>query len=159
MTNRYFDGVVPESKNSDEVDKSLMEEASRTLSLVATELENCRFRRALEHSMSLAQKANRYLDEKAPWSAAKNDLNSAGNTLYHCLNVINCLKTTFSPILPFSSEKLHSMLGLEGKSTDQGWNWIPDEVNPGHKLGEPKALFIKLEDSVIDEEVSRLGLS
>ena len=109
--------------------------------------------------MSLAQGTNRYLDEKAPWSAAKNDPDSAGNTLYHCLNVINCLKTTLSPILPFSVEKLHSMLGFEGTATHRGWNWIADEVNPGHKLGEPKALFIKLEDSVIDEEVSRLGLS
>ena len=159
MTNRYFDGVVPEYSERDELDKSLMEEASKTITLVATELENCRFRKALEHSMSLAQEANRYLDEKAPWSAAKKDIKSAGNTLYHCLNVINCLKTTFSPILPFSSEKLHSMLGLEGRATDQGWNWIPDQVASGHKLGEAKALFVKLEESVIDEEVARLGLS
>ncbi len=109
--------------------------------------------------MSLAQEANRYLDEKAPWSAAKNDPASAGNTLYHCLNVINCLKTTFAPILPFSVEKLHMMLGFDGTAIDQGWNWKPDAVNPGHKLGEPKALFIKLEDSVLDEELSRLRLS
>jgi len=109
--------------------------------------------------MSLAQEANRYLDEKAPWTAAKNNPESAGNTLYHCLNVINCLKITLAPILPFSVEKLHTMLGFEGTATDQGWNWSPDEVSPGHKLGEAKALFIKLEDSVIDEEVSRLGIS
>ncbi|MEC8986968.1 MAG: methionine--tRNA ligase [Chloroflexota bacterium] len=159
MTNRYFDGVVPESKNQDDLDRSLLKKGSETLSMVSTELENCRFRRALEHSMSLAQEANRYLDEKAPWTAAKNDPESAGNTLYHCLNVINCLKITLAPILPFSVEKLHTMLGFEGNSTDQGWNWSPDEVSPGHKLGEAKALFIKLEDSVIDEEVSRLGIS
>ena len=158
MTNRYFDGVVPEPKVQDDLDKTLMAKASETLSLVANELENCRFRRALEHSMSLAQEANRYLDEKAPWSAAKNDTVSAGNTLYHCLNVINCLKTPFAPILQFSVEKLHMMLGFDGTAIDQGWNWKADAVNPGHKLGEPKALFIKLEDSVVDEEVSRLGL-
>ena len=159
MTNRYFDGVVPESKSQDDLDRSLLKKGSETLSMVSTELENCRFRRALEHSMSLAQEANRYLDEKAPWTAAKNDPESAGNTLYHCLNVINCLKITLAPILPFSVEKLHTMLGFEGTATDQGWNWSPDEVSPGHKLGEAKALFIKLEDSVIDEEVSRLGIS
>ena len=159
MTNRYFDGVVPESKNQDDLDRSLLKKGSETLSMVSTELESCRFRRALEHSMSLAQEANRYLDEKAPWTAAKNDPESAGNTLYHCLNVINCLKITLAPILPFSVEKLHTMLGFEGTATDQGWNWSPDEVSPGHKLGEAKALFIKLEDSVIDEEVSRLGIS
>ena len=159
MTNRYFDGVVPESKNQDDLDRSLLKKGSETLSMVSTELENCRFRRALEHSMSLAQEANRYLDEKAPWTAAKNDPESAGNTLYHCLNVINCLKITLAPILPFSVEKLHTMLGFEVTATDQGWNWSPDEVSPGHKLGEAKALFIKLEDSVIDEEVSRLGIS
>ena len=159
MTNRYFDGVVPELKGQSDLDNALLEKASETLSMVSNELESCRFRRALEHSMSLAQEANRYLDEKAPWTAAKNDPESAGNTLYHCLNVINCLKTTLAPILPFSVEKLHTMLGFEGSATDQGWNWTPNEVSPGHKLGEPKALFIKLEDSVVDDEVNRLGIS
>ena len=47
MTNRYFDGVVPEYSERDELDKSLMEEASKTITLVATELENCRFRNAI----------------------------------------------------------------------------------------------------------------
>jgi methionyl-tRNA synthetase len=159
MTTRYFDGVVPQPKDKDSLDISLTEKATKTLLSVATELENCRFRKALEHSMSLAQEANKYLDDKAPWSASKTDPESAGNTLYHCLNVINCLKTTFSPFLPFSVEKLHSMLGFEGSATDNGWNWNPDEVMPGQKLGELKALFIKLEESVIDEEISRLGLN
>ena len=159
MTTRYFDGVVPQPKGKDNLDNSLIEKANKTLLLVATELENCRFRKALEHSMSLAQETNKYLDDKAPWSAYKTDPESSGNSLYHCLNVINCLKTTFSPFLPFSVEKLHSMLGFEGNANDKGWNWNSDEVRPGQKLGEPKALFIKLEDSVIDEEISRLGIS
>lgn len=159
MTTRYFDGVVPQPKGKDNLDNSLIEKANKTLLLVATELENCRFRKALEHSMSLAQETNKYLDDKAPWSAYKTDPESSGNSLYHCLNVINCLKTTFSPFLPFSVEKLHSMLGFEGSANDKGWNWNSDEVRPGQKLGEPKALFIKLEDSVIDEEISRLGIS
>ena len=159
MTTRYFDGVVPGPKNKDNLDNLLINEANSTLSLVATELENCRFRKALEYSMSLAQETNKYLDDKAPWSASKTDLESAGTSLYYCLNVINCLKTTFSPFLPFSVEKLHSMLGFEGSANDNGWNWDPDEVIPGQKLGEPKALFIKLEESVIDEEISRLGLN
>ena len=51
------------------------------------------------------------------------------------------------------------MLGFEGSANDNGWNWDPDEVIPGQKLGEPKALFVKLEESVIDEEISRLGLN
>jgi methionyl-tRNA synthetase len=159
MTTRYFDGVVPAPKDKDNLDNSLINEAKNTLSSVATELENCRFRKALEHSMSLAQETNKYLDDKAPWSASKIDPKAAGNSLYHSLNVINCLKTTFSPFLPFSVEKLHTMLGFEGSATDNGWNWNPDEVIPGQKLGEPKALFIKLEESVIEEEISRLGLN
>ena len=159
MTTRYFDGVVPGPKDKDNLDNSLINEAKNTLSSVATELENCRFRKALEHSMSLAQETNKYLDYKAPWSAAKTDPEAAGNSLYHSLNVINCLKTTFSPFLPFSVEKLHTMLGFEGSATNNGWNWNPDEVIPGQKLGEPKTLFIKLEESVIDEEISRLGLN
>ena len=49
------------------------------------------------------------------------------------------------------------MLGLEGGVEKNGWNWNSQELTPGHKLGEVKRLFDKLDDSVAEEELSRLG--
>ena len=73
------------------------------------------------------------------------------------VNIINCLKTLLHPYLPFSTQALHEMLGLEGGVEKNGWTWKSQELTPGHKLGEVKRLFDKLDDSVAEEELNRLG--
>jgi len=73
------------------------------------------------------------------------------------MTVINCLKTIFDPFLPFSAEKLHMLLGLEGTVQDEGWRWSQDALKPGVDLPKPEPLFIKLDESIIEEETARLG--
>jgi len=65
------------------------------------------------------------------------------------------LKTVFYPFLPFSSEKLHYMLGFAGDLREVGWKiqYIP----PGQKLARPEPLFVKLEENIIAQETDRLG--
>jgi methionyl-tRNA synthetase len=59
------------------------------------------------------------------------------------------------PFLPFSSQKLHEYLGFEGKIEDAGWKLVPPEA--GQKLLEPKALFTKLDEEIIEKETAKLG--
>jgi methionyl-tRNA synthetase len=65
------------------------------------------------------------------------------------------MKTVFYPILPFSSERLHSFLGFDGSVKEGGWKtqFLP----PGQKLREPQPLFFKLDEDIVVEESSRLG--
>jgi len=71
------------------------------------------------------------------------------------LYVISCLKTALYPFLPFSSQKVHEYLGFEGNVEDYGWKPHPPE--PGQRLREPKPLFTKMDDSIIEEEARRIG--
>jgi len=103
----------------------------------------------------LAHDANRYLDEKAPWKAIKEDKQAAAESLYVALSVIAQLKIMLYPFLPFSSQKLHEYLGFEGRVEDYGWKW--QDLPPGQRLCEPKPLFTKLDDKVIEEETRRIG--
>jgi len=65
------------------------------------------------------------------------------------------LKTMLYPFLPFSSQKLHEYLGFEGKIENSKWEvCIPE---PGQKLVEPKAMFTKLDDGIIEKETLKLG--
>jgi methionyl-tRNA synthetase len=59
------------------------------------------------------------------------------------------------PFLPFSSQRLHEYLGFEGRIEDYGWKLHPPLA--GQKLPEPRPLFTKLEEKLIDEETARLG--
>ena len=157
MIHRIFDGQVPSQNNVGTSEVEINKLAEATLISVSESIELCKFREGLTHCMSLAREVNRYLDEKAPWTAIKSDMDSAGTTLNNSLNIINCLKTLLHPYLPFSTQALHEMLGLEGGVEKNGWNWNSQELTPGHKLGEVKRLFDKLDDSVAEEELSRLG--
>ncbi len=157
MSYRNFDGKVPQLGELDPAAKALLAEASERLDEAARNIEACRFRAGLESAMALARSANVYLDQKAPWKALKTDREDAATTLWVALSVINCLKTALGPFLPFSSEKLHGMLGFEGSSQEQGWRWERDMVQPGQALGEPQPLFVKLDDSVVQEETERIG--
>ncbi len=105
--------------------------------------------------MALAQEANRYLDDKSPWKAIKEDRQAAANSLYVTLQVIAQLKTMLYPFLPFSSQKLHEYLGFTGSVESQGWKW--QELPPGQKLLPPQPLFSKLDDSLVEEETKKLG--
>ena len=157
MVSRILDGVVPEPGAVDDLSKGLMEQAHQHFSDTGAHIEACRFRPALQSAMALAQSANRYLDQRAPWQAIRTDQNDAATTLWVSLSVINCLKTLLYPFLPFSSEKLHRMLGLKGSVQDGGWCWDPDSLSRGQTLGRPEPLFAKLEESIIEEETQQIG--
>jgi methionyl-tRNA synthetase len=129
--------------------------------------------------MRLSTEVNRYLDANAPWTTIKTDRDAAALTIYTALKAIDSLKVIFAPILPFTSEKLHSFFGNEtpiygGQYTEvvsdslgshkvlrykgiDGLQWKPSELKPGTKLNQPGPLFKKLEDKVIEEERARLG--
>jgi len=164
FTYKNFNGCVP---TCEEMGKSSTEEVKQSAptDLEATafalindidkELANCHFKYAINLAMGLAHDANRYLDDKAPWKAIKENRQAAANSLYVALSIIAQLKMMLHPFLPFSSQKVHEYLGFEGKVEDFGWNW--QDLPPGQKLREPKPLFTKLDESIIDEETKRIG--
>ena len=157
MLNRNFEGVLPEPGELDDVSNELLGEAQRRFDEVGSYLESVRLRQALQSSMALAQAANRYLDQKEPWRAVRQDKEDAAQTLWTTASVINCLKTTLCPFLPFSSQKLHAMLGFDGSVEEKGWAWHPDAMKPGQQLQRPTPLFQKLDEDVIAAEEQRLN--
>ncbi|MFC2005772.1 methionine--tRNA ligase [Chloroflexota bacterium] len=118
-------------------------------------LSRCQFKQAIMAAMHIAHETNQYLDKKSPWKIIKEDRQAAADSLYIALYVISCLKTALYPFLPFSSQKLHEYLGLEGRVEDYGWQ--PTIPVPGQKLLPPQPLFTKLDEGLVEEETSQLG--
>jgi len=85
----------------------------------------------------------------------KENREDAAKSLYVALCVIANLKTMLYPFLPFSSQKLHELLGFKGKVEDYGWEW--QFLPPGQRLLPPQPLFSKLDDSLVEEETKKLG--
>ena len=155
FTYRNFNGCVPEPGESDSQSQALLNKAEQTFNTMDELLYCCHFREAIRSAMSLAQEANRYLDDKSPWKAIKQDRQAAAGTLYTALSVLSCLKTALYPFLPFSSQKLHEFLGFAGSVETDGWQ--PHFPPPGQKLLPPQPLFTKLDEELAEEETNRLG--
>jgi methionyl-tRNA synthetase len=155
FTFRHFDGCVPTPQELDSSSQTLLMKAEATVGTVDSLLYNCHFRDAIRAAMSLAQETNRYLDEKSPWKTVKTDRESCATALFVSLSVIANLKTLFYPFLPFSSQKLHQLLGFKGTVKDEGWGF--HQLPAGQRLATPEALFTKLDESVLAEENAKLG--
>jgi len=152
---KNFNGCVPDHGEIDTRGKELEALAFSLLIDVDKQLYNCHFKLALMKTMSLAHEANRYLDEKSPWKAIKEDRQGAASSLYMVLLVISQLKTMLYPFIPFSSQRVHEFLGFKGNIEDSGWQW--HDLPPGQKLLQPEPLFTKLDESLVEEETKKLG--
>ncbi len=157
MAYRNYDGRVPPHGDIDDASRALLDEARRGLDEAAEHIEACRFRAALESSMSVARSANAYLDQQRPWSTIRTDRGAAGSALWTCMAVIDCLKVALCPFLPFSSNRLHAMLGFDGDAEHLGWSWSPDTLPVGQALGTPEPLFAKLDEAIAEQETERIG--
>ena len=155
FAHRNFDGAVPIPGELNERSQGLLHGAEVTLNGVDKLLYRCEFKEAVKEAMSLAQEANRYLDEQAPWKTIKIERETSAKSVYTGLAVLAALKTVFYPFLPFSSERLHSFLGFDGSVKEAGWKvqFLP----PGQKLRQPQPLFVKLDEDIVAKESSRLG--
>lgn len=154
LTEKYFEGCVPERRELTEYDKETIREVQDIRASIEKELEHYHFREALKVAMNLARIGNKYLADTEPWKLAKTDLSRVGTILNIALQITANLTTIFSPFLPFSSEKLLAML----QTTAFPWESLGSmELLPtGHQLGKSELLFEKIEDNVIEAQIAKL---
>ncbi|HSP09687.1 MAG TPA: methionine--tRNA ligase [Candidatus Dormibacteraeota bacterium] len=168
-------GGVPEPEQLNDGDQALINEVEEALELVALQLSQARFQLALKYAMTMASKVNVYLGTEQPWHTIKTDRGRAGTVLYVALRCVDNLKTMLTPFVPFSSQRLHRMLGYDDLIAPQpvirehaedgathsvltgdypvADRWRPSELEPGRKLPPPEPLFKRL-DEVVEEEPS-----
>jgi len=106
--------------------------------------------------MNLARDGNKYFNDTEPWKTIKSDKERCGTTLNVCLQAIYTLSELFSPVLPFSAEKLFVM--LNSKPVDWKDCGKP-QLKEGHQLNQSEILFPKIEDEKIEAQVSKLPAS
>ncbi|HKJ00101.1 MAG TPA: methionine--tRNA ligase [bacterium] len=179
IAHKHF-GTVPDPGTLDEADQALLTQVEQGFGPVGELIEACSFKAAISETLRVADAVNRYLNDQAPWKLVKEDPARARAVLYTALRAIDNLKVMLAPFLPFSSQRLHELLGYEGQlsgalrldeATEEGGrahliltgdyaqrvgSWAPVELPAGQRLGTPVPLFKKLDDSVVDEELARL---
>ena len=154
LTHKYFDGKVPAFGELTDYDKATIAEFMDVKAEVEKLLDGFKFREAQKEAMNLARIGNKYLADTEPWKLAKTDMERVGTILNLSLQLAANLAIAFEPFLPFSSEKLRGMLGMESFEWEQLGR--TDLLAAGHQLGKAELLFEKIEDSAIDAQMQRL---
>ncbi|MBN2491274.1 MAG: methionine--tRNA ligase [Planctomycetes bacterium] len=153
-----LDGRVPAPGPFDEADRALLERARGMTTTVGELYDTYRVRQAMETIMGLAHAANRYLSEKRPWATRKDDPLRCATAIFVCTEVLRTLALLFHPVMPGTTERLWSMLGMARPLAQQRWDTFADRpLAPGHAIGEPEGLFLKIDDETIAAEVTALG--
>ncbi len=154
LTKKYFNGVVPECGELQEVDLKTIEEFKDVKQKVEALLDTFKFRDAQKEAMNLARIGNKYITDCEPWHVAKTDMERVKTILYFSLQLVANLEIAFEPFLPFSSARLREMLNV----TDTDWAQLgsTELLKPGHQLGTPALLFEKIEDEAIEAQLKKL---
>lgn len=155
LTEKYFDGTVPEAGSLAEYDEQTLAELPRIKAAVEDAIENYRFREALREAMNMARLGNKYLADTEPWKVVKTDKDRVATILNVALQITANLAIVIEPFMPFTAEKMLGMLSV-GKLD---WEMLgrSDILQAGHKIGKSSLLFEKIEDSVIEAQLKKLA--
>ena len=156
LTGKYFEGRVPACGELTDYDKEVISQITSYKSQIESLLESFRFRDAQKEAMNLARIGNKYLADTEPWKLAKTDMNRTATVLHIALQIAANLAIAFEPFLPFSSQKLKTMLELDASI---GWDDLGriDLLPEGQALGEVSLLFEKIEDAAIQAQLDKLA--
>ncbi len=154
LTHKYFDGIIPGRNELTDLDKETIAELKEYPNRIGKSIEQYRFREALGEIMNLARLGNKYLTETEPWKVFKTDPERVKTIMNISLQISANMAALSEPFLPFTSDKLYSILGIDKLKWNEAGN--EDLLKADHQLNKPEFLFEKIEDSVIDAQVQKL---
>ncbi len=155
LTHKYYDGKTPEMGSVvEEFDKACLSEIAEIVKKVQASLDHFRFREAIKEMMNMARLGNKYLADTEPWKLIKTDEERVKTIMFVSLQITANLSVLMEPFLPFSANKLQSMLNLHGCT----WEDLgrTDLLEPGHMVNKPELLFAKIEDEAIQKQLDKL---
>jgi methionyl-tRNA synthetase len=178
LTNKYYQGQVPPAGNLLQVDKETLAELKKYPGIISSSIERYRFREASQELMNLARLGNKYLADEEPWKVIKEDAERVQTIMYIALQITAGLAVLSEPLLPFTSQKLKGILGLNEEGNDEviskeiatahkngprndslQWNDVSNKetlLPAGHQIGEAELLYRKVEDKEIQAQLDKL---
>ena len=113
MVEKYFGGTLPTERENSDTDCDLKTMASTLRDRYETEMEHFQFQNALEQVFKTIQRANKYIDENAPWTLAKDPANRArlAAVMYNLLETVRICAVLLTPFIPDSAEKIFDQIG------------------------------------------------
>jgi methionyl-tRNA synthetase len=155
MIGKYFEGKVPASAIGQQLDRELRETAEAIAARIEADLSALAFNKYLQDIWTLVTRANRYVEENAPWTLAKNnDWERLGSVLYHLAETLRLLGLYLFPVMPSTAQRIWHGLGIRKKisscllAEEQSWG----RLVAGTAIHTGEHLFPRIEK---EEQIGR----
>lgn len=148
-----YSGRVPQATGEDAESGEILRAVADAPGRIGGMIESFQLKDAARELMTLASLGNRYFDYQAPWHSFRRDRSRCDRAIATCCRLVSLLEVISYPFLPFTSRRLSRMLRLAPRS----WDDAARAELPG-ELGEVEILFQKLDESIVVQEVSKLGV-
>ena len=157
LTNKYYDGIIPEPASFSGVDIATLTQLKAYPSVIESSIERYRFREAQAELMNVARLGNKYLADEEPWKKIKTDEERTKTIMFVSLQIASALAVLCEPFLPFTSSKLKNMLSLNELNTSWGEVSTKEVLIPAHhQIGKGELLFSKIEDEQVQQQLDKL---
>jgi methionyl-tRNA synthetase len=156
LTHKYYQGVIPNPGSYSKEDEELINEIESTPSRVEKLIYAYKLREAQSEWMNLARIGNKYLADQEPWKLIKTDPERVKTILYLSNILTTQLTLIGRPFLPGTSDRLCQMLNIN--IAQATWDVKPSSLLVGgHLIGTPEILFTKIDDSLVEDERTKLS--
>jgi len=160
LTQKYYNRIIPQPGSFSEVDHETLQQLRNFPEIIGRSVERFRFREASQELMNLARLGNKYLADEEPWKKIKTDEERVKTIMFTALQIAAGLAVLSEPFLPFTSQKLKSMLAFQDLETGTPqWLNVAQEkllLPPHHTIGKSELLFSKIEDPQIQAQLDKL---
>ncbi len=145
MQGKYFGGVVQAPTAPEALDEELKAVALALPGNVAKKMDELKVADAIDEIFVLLRRANKYIDETAPWALAKDESKQErlATVLYNLLESIRFAAIMLESFLPDTAQKILQQLNMENGGIESLQRF--GAMEPGKQLGQAQILFARLD--------------
>lgn len=153
MTKKYFDGVIPSSREETELDADLKNTVLTAAEKYSSMMDSFHIADALSEVFTALKRANKYIDETTPWTLAKDESMKGrlGTVLYNLLEAIRICTVLLSPVIPASAEKIMAQIGSDVCGYESVLTF--GNLKSGDSVGNPEPLFSRIDEEKFMAEI------
>ncbi len=154
LTQKYYDGKVPERGNLTSEDESMIADIQSSVKRSEELIYTYKLRDAQAEGMNLARIGNKFLAETEPWKLIKTDEERVKTIMNLALQITANLSIVLQPFLPGTAEKLSEFLNFKSMKYSSAGDM--NLLHAGHSTEKPTILFPKIEDELVENEILKL---
>ncbi|HUV03786.1 MAG TPA: methionine--tRNA ligase [Armatimonadota bacterium] len=147
LLHKHRGGIVPQP--DDRETQAFSDLVTATANEVANHIDRLQFSEALQAIWAVIGRANKYMEEQAPWKLAKDETCRAklDTVLYTVLETVRAIAILIQPFMPSAAEAIWEQLGIEEPLASQKWvdaeTW--GRLKPGTHTRSPKPIFPRVD--------------